>query len=82
MINNKSNYVSLKEAAKYSGYSQEYLSLRARQKKLKAIKIARNWVTTKEWIDEYFRKVGKVKVGKVKEEKRQHTNHILLSLFV
>ncbi|PIV12794.1 MAG: hypothetical protein COS47_00660 [Candidatus Nealsonbacteria bacterium CG03_land_8_20_14_0_80_36_12] len=73
MINNKSNYVSLKEAAKYSGYSQEYLSLRARQKKLKAIKIARNWVTTKEWIDEYFRKVGKVKVGKVK--RRRETTH-------
>ena len=73
MTENSPNYISLAEAAKYSGYSQEYLSLRARQKKLKAIKIARNWVTTKEWIDEYFRKVGKVKVGKVK--RRRETTH-------
>jgi len=69
-MNNKLNYISLKEAANYSGYSQEYLSLRARQRKLKAIKIARNWVTTREWINEYFKKVGKIKVGKIKKRKR------------
>jgi len=47
------NYISLTEAAKLSPYTQEYLSLRARQKKLKAIKIGRNWVTTKQWLDDY-----------------------------
>lgn len=52
-------YISLNKAAEYSGcYSQEYLSLRARQGKLKAIKIARNWLTKKEWIDEYVEKVN------------------------
>jgi len=66
MMNNKLNYISLKEAAKY-------LSLRARQRKLKAIKIARNWVTTKEWIDEYFKKVGRVKNGR-----KVHKSHFIV----
>ena len=46
-------YVSLAEAAKHSSYSQDYLSLRARQGKLKAVKQGRNWVTKKEWVKEY-----------------------------
>jgi len=48
------NYISLQEATKYCNYSQEYLSLRARQGKLKAEKIGRNWVTKKEWIVKYL----------------------------
>jgi len=48
------NYISLKEATKLCEHSQEYLSLRARQGKLKAIKFGRNWVTKKEWIQEYL----------------------------
>ncbi|PJA02100.1 hypothetical protein COX73_02535, partial [bacterium (Candidatus Gribaldobacteria) CG_4_10_14_0_2_um_filter_36_18] len=52
-------YISLSDAARYSGcYSQEYLSLRARQGKLKATKIGRNWITTKEWLDEYLERVN------------------------
>lgn len=50
-------YISLQEATKYCPYSQDYLSLRARQGKLQAIKIGRNWITTKEWIEEYLKKV-------------------------
>ncbi|MBU4350779.1 hypothetical protein KKH63_00400, partial [Patescibacteria group bacterium] len=46
-------YISLHEATKHCGYAQEYLSLRARQGKLKAVKIGRNWVTTKEWVEAY-----------------------------
>jgi len=34
-------------------HSQQYLSLRARQGKLKAVKFGRNWVTKKEWVEEY-----------------------------
>jgi len=49
-------YISLQEATKYCDYSQEYLSLRARQGKLRALKFGRNWVTKKEWIEEYFKK--------------------------
>jgi hypothetical protein len=47
-------YISLQEATQYCGYTQEYLSLRARQGKLKAVKFGRNWVTKKEWLDEYL----------------------------
>lgn len=47
-------YISLNEAAKYCPYSQDYLSLRARQGKLRAIKAGRNWVTTKKWLNEYM----------------------------
>jgi len=59
------NFISLTEAVKFCNYSQEYLSLRARQGKLKAIKFGRNWVTKKEWLEEYLKKVqgGRLKVG-------------------
>ena len=56
--NKKLKYISLKEATKYCPYSQDYLKLRARQGKLKAVKIARNWLTKKEWIDEYLEEVN------------------------
>lgn len=49
-----SNYISLSEAANRSKYSQEYLSLRARQGKLKALKFGRNWVTTPGWLEDYL----------------------------
>ncbi len=46
-------FISLKEAARYCNYSQEYLSLLARRGKLTAVKINRNWMTTKEAVEEY-----------------------------
>ncbi len=49
-------YISLTEAAVLCDYSQEYLSLRARQRKLQAVKLGRNWFTTKEWLDDYIKK--------------------------
>jgi len=57
MDSEESIYISLQEAAKHYEYSQEYLSLRARQGKLKAVKFGRNWVTKKEWLKEYLEKV-------------------------
>ena len=48
------SYISLQEAAKCCEHSQEYLSLRARQGKLRAVKIGRNWVIKKEWLEEYL----------------------------
>lgn len=56
MSNKKGKYISLHEATKHCDYSQEYLSLRARQGKLKAIKIGRNWVIEKEWLEDYLRR--------------------------
>ena len=50
-------YISLQEATKHCNYSQEYLSLRARQGRLKAVKIGRNWVTKGEWLEEYLGRV-------------------------
>jgi len=56
-IKEQPEYISLQEATKYCSYSQEYLALRARQGKLKSIKIGRNWATTKEWLEEYLREI-------------------------
>ncbi len=55
----ENDYISLTQATRYCDYSQEYLSLRARQGKLKAIKFGRNWVTKKEWLEEYLKSNSK-----------------------
>jgi len=47
-------YIPLSEASKLTSYSQEYISLLCRQKKMKGTKIGRNWVTTKEWVRDYI----------------------------
>jgi hypothetical protein len=52
---NQIKYISLAEASSSCEYSQEYLSLRARQRKLQAVKLGRNWFTTKEWLDDYIK---------------------------
>lgn len=52
-------YISLKEATNYCNYSLEYLSLLARTGKLPAIKFERNWMTTREAIENYLKKVEK-----------------------
>ncbi|KPJ56507.1 hypothetical protein AMJ49_04660 [Parcubacteria bacterium DG_74_2] len=67
MKKSKIKYISLQEATKYCDYSQEYLSLRARQGKLKSIKIGRNWVTTKSWLNNYLRQVNNYKNNRNKK---------------
>ncbi|MCX6765149.1 MAG: hypothetical protein NT148_01265 [Candidatus Nealsonbacteria bacterium] len=62
-------YISLMDASKLCDYSQEYLSLRARRGKLKSLKQGRNWVTTKEWLDEYIKKTEKYKEELVKKNR-------------
>lgn len=52
-------YISLKEATSYCDYSIEYLSLLARTGRLPAIKFERNWMTTREAIENYLKKVEK-----------------------
>ena len=47
--------VPLKELAKFSRYSQQYLSLRTRQGKLDAVKIGRVWYSTKSALEIYCR---------------------------
>lgn len=58
---NKADLISLAEAADHCKYSQEYLSLRARQGKLRSIKRGRNWFTTLGWLDDYLDQVDDVK---------------------
>ena len=69
--NNK--YISLSKAVEYCNYSQEYLSLRSRQGKLKAVKFGRNWLTTKEWIDEYIKTMPEYNNKNVAKEQRIFT---------
>jgi Fic family protein len=57
----KYGYISLREAAKSGDYGIEYLSYLARTGRLKAIKIRRNWMTTKEALLDY---TESIKTGK------------------
>lgn len=47
--------MSLKDAEKYSPYSAEYLNLLARKKKIKAVKIGRDWLVRKEDLFDYLK---------------------------
>jgi|GEM_PF-6325233 len=63
-VEQKNKYISLAEAAKATPYSQEYLSLRARQGKLTAKKVGRDWVTTNEWVNNYLAQVAGASIDK------------------
>jgi excisionase family DNA binding protein len=54
----KTQLISLAEAAKHTPYSQEYLSLLARQGKIAAVKVGRNWQISQKALDEYISKVS------------------------
>lgn len=56
--------MSLSKAAKSTPYSQEYLSLLARQGKIAAVKIGRNWQITQNAINEYLSGLPKNKQEK------------------
>lgn len=55
-------YMTLHEATRYCDYSMEYLSLLARKGALPAVKFQRNWMTTREAIEEYKAAVKKKNV--------------------
>ena len=46
--------LSLADLAKDASYSQDYLSLLARQGKLSAIKLGRNWLATRKALEDYM----------------------------
>lgn len=48
----------LKELAKGTPYSQEYLSLRARQRILDAVKTGKSWYASKRAVEEYLSEHG------------------------
>jgi hypothetical protein len=53
--------ISITQAAKYTPYSAAYLSLLARKQKLPAMKINRDWLTTREAV-----------LGYVKQQQKRH----------
>ena len=71
MSDKEKKYISLHKATQCCDYSQEYLSLRARQGELKAIKIGRNWITKREWLEDYLRKFNNNSSGEKKEQRRK-----------
>ncbi|MDR1617580.1 MAG: Fic family protein [Treponema sp.] len=50
-------YISLREASKICEYDIEYLSYLARTGRLKAIKLRRNWLTTREALMDYIENI-------------------------
>jgi len=50
----KTNLISLADAAKLTPYSQEYLSLLSRKGRLHALKRGKAWVTTRKDVEEYL----------------------------
>ena len=55
----KTDLISLAQAAKLTPYSQEYLSLLARKGRLHALKRGRAWVTTGKDVEEYLASIKK-----------------------
>ena len=53
----KENWIPLSQAAKYCSYSPAYLGKLAKEGRLEAIKIKRNWLTTKEAIKKYVKEL-------------------------
>jgi len=64
------DFITLREASKNCEYSQEYLSLRARQGKLRAIKRGKKWVTTKDWLNKYIAQTEEYK-EKLEEKRKE-----------
>lgn len=50
-----SDLITLKEAAEYSGFSHNYLRKLVIRGRLKARKLGRQWLTTKEALDRFIR---------------------------
>lgn len=48
------NMISLNQAAKISGYTQDYLGYLIRRGEIKAVRTGRNWFTTEEQVREYL----------------------------
>ena len=78
MDNVNISYISLSDAAKLTNYSQDYISLLCRQGKLKGIKLGRNWVTTREWIESYIDRTNGSgqNIIAVKIEKKNNSNNL------
>lgn len=54
MNQEEGKFIPLQDAAKQLGTSRDYLNVLVHRGKLKAQKMGRNWVTTRQWVDEYL----------------------------
>ncbi|KKS82055.1 MAG: hypothetical protein UV57_C0037G0016 [Parcubacteria group bacterium GW2011_GWD2_43_10] len=51
---NRSEFLTLQQAAVGTPYSADYFRLRAGQGKLRAVKLGKVWFTTREWVNQYI----------------------------
>ncbi|PJA87285.1 MAG: hypothetical protein CO141_00225 [Candidatus Moranbacteria bacterium CG_4_9_14_3_um_filter_42_9] len=80
---NPPDYIPLCEASRQSGYTPEYLNYLARQGKLKAKKIGRNWHTTLAWLDDFIKSstaVKKEKIEAIDSKIREYANGAVCNL--
>ena len=54
-----SEYIPLSAAGKILNTSGDYMKVLVRRGKLHALKLGRNWFTTREWLLEYQKSVGR-----------------------
>jgi len=54
IMNNTKNFITLREAAKISGYHQDYLGYLVRKGKLNGQKIGRSWMTSRNDLDAFL----------------------------
>ncbi len=84
----KEKYLSMAQAAEICPYEKGYLSLLARRKELKAVKVGGNWHTTVEWLNEYLRQKKPGHLIDTEEKKEEKINpwltpkYAVASLFV
>ena len=72
--------ISLKEAAKISGYHSDYLSFLIREKKLFGERIGRSWCTTEDALNAYL--AGENKSAQTKPKKGKKIKLLFLGIFV
>lgn len=65
--------ITLKEASKVSGYTQEHLNLLCRKGILRGEKVGRNWKTTPDWLQEFLLSPG-AKEGKIYKRRKLKKN--------
>jgi len=54
-VTQKDNLITLAEATRYCNYSQAYLGKLAKEGRLEAVKLKRNWMTTKKAVEKYVK---------------------------
>lgn len=78
------NVITLSQAAKISGYSQDYLGFLIRSGEMKGIKKGRTWLTTEDEVRNYIfkRKVGKKDLALPLFLSRRRRKNILIATLV